>query len=332
LRTEADPSKRDFLRAVEISYDAACTYVERYALHASEMALADREPSRRQELERIAAVCHELAATVPSSFHAALQLFQFARVFGGYGCVGRFDQWMYAFYRRDIEAGAITQQEAQELLECLFVKMNEFSNENYRGEVVAVVNDDLRNIALAGQTPGGEDACNELTYMCLEASGRLMLPEPKLNVRFFEGSPRRLLRECCRVLAKGANVLSIFNDEVAIPALSRLGIPLGDVRDYCNDGCSELIMGGRGTIRFRVHDSLSALGETVLRAERRPYGSFAEVMADLKSRLMSFVSEGHGDDMAVTFPFFAASIEDCLSKASATGVRYSIWGSRLRRA
>jgi len=329
LETETDPAKRDFLRAVEISYDAACKYVERFASYASEMASAEWEPSRRRELERIAAVCHELATGVPSSFHAALQLFQFTRVFGGYGCVGRFDQWMYPFYEQDIEAGAITQQEAQELLECLFVKMNEFSIENYRGEVVKVVNDDLRNIALAGQTPDGEDACNELTYMCLEASGKLLMPEPKLNVRFFDGSPRRLPRECCRVLARGANVLSIFNDEVAIPALTRLGIPMEDIRDYCNDGCSELIMGGRGTIRFRVHDSLSALRETVLQAEHHPYASFAEVMADLKSRLTLFMPEGNGEDMAVTFPYFAASIEDCLAKASPTGVRYSIWGCIL---
>jgi pyruvate-formate lyase len=329
LLTEADPDKRDFLHAVEISYSAACEYVARFASHASEMAATERDPLRRQELNRIASVCQELVVSAPSSFHAALQLFQFIRVFGGYGCVGRFDQWMYPFYRRDIADGALTQQEAQELLECLFVKMNEFSNENYRGEVVAVVNDDLRNIALAGQMPDGHDACNELTYMCLEASGKLMLPEPKLNVRFFDGSPRRLLRECCRVLARGANVVSIFNDEVAIPSLSRLGIPMQDVRDYCNDGCSELIMGGRGTIRFRVHDSLSALRETVLQAEHHPYDSFEEVMADLKSRFTAFMPEGHGEDMAVTFPFFAASIEDCLEKASPTGVRYSIWGSIL---
>ena len=329
LQTETDPEKRDFLRAVKISYDVACKYAEKYATCASDMATAETDPGLKRDLERIAAVCHELATAPPSSFHAALQLLQFTRVFGGHGCIGRFDQWMYPFYKTDIDAGRITQQEAQELLECLFVKLNEFADLNERGLPVNVPNDDLRNIALAGQTPDGDDACNELTYMCLEASVKLMLPEPKLNVRCFPGSPRRLLRECCRVLAKGANVLSIFNDEVVLPALSKLGIPLEDVRDYCNDGCSELIIGGKGTIHFRVHDSLAALIETVLQAEHRPYTTFAEVMADFKSRLTPFMPQGHGDDSAITFPYFAASVEDCLEKASPTGVRYSIWGSIL---
>jgi pyruvate-formate lyase len=326
LLAETDAEKRDFLRAVEISYDAACRYVERHAEYADEMAASEQDPRRKQELERISSVCRELATARPTSFHTALQLLQFTRIFGGRGCIGRFDQWMYPFYKSDIEEGKLTDQEAQELLECLWIKLNEFAGNN----------DSLRNIALAGQTRDGEDACNELTYMCLEASAKLMLPEPKLNVRFFPGSPRRLLLECCRVLAKGANILSIFNDEVVIPAMSRLGIPIEDVRDYCNDGCSELIMGGRGTISFQVHDSLTALRETVLQAvgaglkpARTNYGTFDDVMADFKSRLARFMPKGRGRDQAVTFPYFAASIQDCLEKASPRGARYSIWGTIL---
>jgi formate C-acetyltransferase len=293
------------------------------------MAAVENDPGRQRELERIAAVCDELATGAPTSFHAALQLVQFTRIFGGRGCIGRFDQWMVPFYRRDVESDRITQDEAQELLACLFIKMNEFGGADARGYVYQAPNDDLRNIALAGQTADGADACNGLTYMCLEASATLMLPEPKLNVRFYRDSPRRLLEACCRVLAKGANVLAIFNDEVVVPALSRLGIPLEDARDYCNDGCSELIIGGKGTIWFRVHDALSALRETVLHAEQRPYGTFDKVMADLKSRLVAYMPEGPGEDSAVTFPYFAATIEDCLEKASPTGARYSICGSIL---
>jgi formate C-acetyltransferase len=303
--------------------------VARYAAHAAQMADAETDPDRRRDLQRVAAVCRELAAGVPTSFHAALQLVQFTRVLGGRGCIGRFDQWLYPFCRRDVDRGRITQDEAQELLECLFLKMNEYGGMVEAEGTRIAPNDDLRNIALAGQTADGQDACNELTYMCLEASAKLMLPEPKLNVRFYAGSPRSLLRACCRVLAKGANVLAIFNDEVVIPALSRMGIPLGDARDYCNDGCSELIIGGKGTIWFRVHDALSALRETVLQAEHRPYATFDEVVADFKSRLIPFMPQWPAEDAAVTFPFFAATIEDCLEKASPTGARYSIYGSIL---
>ena len=323
LLTETEPAKRDFLKAVEISYDAACRYVLKYAECAREMAEAETDPVRSVELGRIASVCRELAASAPSSFQAALQLFQFTRLFGGRGCIGRFDQWMYPYLLNDVEDGKISREEAQELLECAFVKLN------YFGGSGQAPNDSLRNITLAGQTRLGEDACNELSYMCLEASGKLMLPEPKLNVRFFPGSPPKLLRACCRVLAKGANVLAIFNDDVVIPALSRLGIPLEDIRDYCNDGCSELLIGGRSTLRFQVHDALPLLTETVLDAKEQAYLTFGDVLAAFKSRLTRFMPEDHGRPDPVTSPYFAASIDDCLEEASPAGARYSLQGSIL---
>jgi formate C-acetyltransferase len=228
---------------------------------------------------------------------------------------------MYPFYKRDIEAGRITEQEALELLECLFVKMNHFP-------VAEVSNDSLRNITLGGQTESGEDACNELSYACLEASARLMLPEPKLNARFFRGSSRRWLHECCRVLAKGGNVLALYNDEVAVPALSRVGILLEDARDYCNDGCSELLIGGKSTVRFQVHDALPKLTETVMQAEHCVYETFEDVVGDFKSRLMEYIPKDHSQDNPVTFPYFAAGIEDCLANGPA-GARYNITGTIL---
>ena len=337
LESETDPAKSEFLRAVALSYDAACHYVARYATLARRLAEAEPSLTRGTELRRIAAICDELSSAAPSSFHAALQLVQFVRVLGGNGCLGRFDQWLYPFYARDIASDALTPDEAQELLECLFIKMNEFGTEGELAALYAVEgqpfaatsNDSLRNIALAGQTPQGQDACNPLTFMCLQASARLMLPEPKLNVRFFAGTPRRLLHACCRVLAKGANILAVFNDEVALPALDRLGIPIEDARDYCNDGCSELIIGGKSTIRFKVYDSLAVLTETVLQAGPVPYATFEEVLDGFKPRLTRFMPDDHGQNEAITHPFFAASIEDCLTEASATGARYSIYGSIL---
>jgi formate C-acetyltransferase len=156
-----------------------------------------------------------------------------------------------------------------------------------------------------------------------------MLPEPKLNVRFYPGSPPALMDACARLLAKGANVLAIYNDEVAVSSLVRLGIPLGDARDYCNDGCSELIIGGKSTIRFRVHDSLAALTDVVCEAKDEPYASFEELLSAFKDRLTAYMPQGPAEENPVTFPFFAATIEDCLATASATGPRYNINGAIL---
>ena len=357
---ETDPERHAFLEAVAIAYDAACGYVEKHARCAAEMAAREADPRRRADLERITDVCDELAAGPPSSFHAALQLVQFTRILGASGCIGRFDQWMFPFYERDVSAGTITQQEAQELLECFLIKLNQFgtalvgphydapfcwgwdNEHDVDAQVSAAVagsdgdgivllhrNDSLRNMTLGGQTPEGKDACNALTIMCLRAAARLMLPEPKVNVRFFEGSPRYLLRTCCRVLAKGMNAVAVYNDNVAIPALVRLGIPLEEARDYCNDGCQELIIGGRTFTRFAVHDALLALRETVLSGAKDGYPTFQDVMHDFKANLRQFAPAEPRGDGPITFPFFAAIVDDCLEKASPTGARYSIWGSIL---
>jgi pyruvate-formate lyase len=356
---EADPERRDFLAGVAIAYAAACEYVAKYAHLAAEMATRETNPRRRDELGRIAAVCDELVDGPPTSFHAALQLVQFLRILGASGCIGRFDQWMVPFYERDVTEETITQQEAQELLECFWIKLNHFGTAceppyyvipwswgwvagdgdpqvldavaAVEGENLELLhrNDSLRNLTLGGQTPEGMDACNELTFMCLRAAARLMLPEPKVNVRFFPGSPPQLLRACCHVLAKGLNALAVYNDEVAVPALRRLGIPLEDARDYCNDGCQELIIGGKSFSRFIVYDALTAVRETVLSGAEGAYPTFPDVISGFKDHLRPFVPAEPRGNGAISFPFFAASIDGCLEKASPTGARYSIWGSIL---
>jgi formate C-acetyltransferase len=333
LQSESDPARREFLEAVAISHDAACGYVRKYALLAADLAAREADPTRKLELERIADVCAELASGPPTSLQAALQLVQFSRVFGAEGAIGRLDQWLYRFYRGDVDTGVVDAEGAQALLECFFVKLNQFLLDEARGHLVVYdqfePNDSLRNITLAGQTPAGDDATNELTYLCLAAASRLRLPEPKLNVRFFDGSPDQLVVACCHLLAEGVNVLAIYNDNVAIPALTRLGIPLEEARDYCNDGCSELIIDGRTFTRFLVHDSLDALRDTVIEADPAGFPTFDDVMCDMRTRIGSLVPQSPPVDGAITFPYFAASMDDCLEQASPLGVRYSIWGSIL---
>jgi len=315
LEEETDPQKREFLESVAISYDAACRYAKRNADHARELAEDENDEQRKEELQQIANVCDEISAGAPTSFHAALQMFWFTHMFGARGSIGRFDQWMYRFYRKDIDTGVLTQEEAEELLENLWIKLNYFAGNN----------DSLRNVALGGQTPDGEDACNELTYMCLETTAKLKLPEPKLNLRIFEGSPEELIRAGCRTICLGLSQPSIFNDEVSVPALVNIGIPIEVARDYCNDGCSELVIGGVGTSAFGVFGTIPVFNETVREAVVNKYETFDEVMANFKQRLDNFMPDGPRGVRQVTYPFFAASIEDCLEKAAPDGVRYTIF-------
>jgi formate C-acetyltransferase len=257
-----------------------------------------------------------LTQHAPQTVHEALQLFWFTFLLGAKGTVGRFDQWMYPCYRADIDSGRLTQEQAQELLDCLWIKMNYFAGNN----------DSLRNVALAGQTRDGRDAANDLTFMCLQASAKLMLPEPKLNVRFFNGSPRALLEDCCKLIKKGLSQPAIFNDEVILPGLLGLGIPIEDARDYCNDGCSEIIMGGRGTISFRVYDLLPILNATVHSAPQEGFPTFDALLGDFKHRVAKCLPSGQGTQTSVTHAYLGPSMEDCLEKASPAGVRYCMWG------
>ena len=313
---EGDPAKRDFFEGVVITYQAACDFAEKHALYAEALARETQDAGRRGELMKTAAACRELTVGPPESFLAGLQMMWFTFAFGGRGSIGRFDQWMYPLYRRDVDAGRLTAEEAQELLENYFVKLNYFAGNN----------DSLRNISLAGQTPAGEDGFNEVTRMCLRASARLMLPEPKLNVRFFTGSPRELLDLSCRLTCKGLSNPAYFNDEVAVPGLLQLGIPLEDARDYCNDGCSELIIGGKCTIRFENFDTLPMLNETVSKGASELYADFEAVVTDFETRLHGKIPDVHGENPEVTFPYFAASLDDCLEAGSPRGIRYQIQG------
>lgn len=315
LQTESDVKKRNFLEGIVISYDAACRYAQRTAKYLDELAENESDDTRSTELEQISKVCRQIAEGPPTTFHAALQTVWFTHMFGARGCIGRFDQWMYPFFRRDVESGIISRAHAQELLESLWIKLNYFAGNN----------DSLRNISLAGQTPEGNDASNELTYMCLDATAKLKLPEPKLNLRFFSGSPPELLEAGCRVICQGLSQPSIFNDDVAIPALVNLGIPLEIARNYCNDGCEELVAEGCGTMKFRVIGTIPIFDETVRAAAEGKLQTFEDVKSDFKRRLVDLVPTEKPDIRQVTHPFFGATIDDCLDKASPDGVRYTIY-------
>ena len=316
LVDESDSAKRDFLEATVIAYEAACQFAAKHSEYAKAQAEQAPDPVRKSELMQIADACHELVVGPPQSFHAALQMVWFTFMYGGRGSIGRFDQWMYPLYTADLKSGRLTHDQAQELLENYFIKLNYFAG----------TNDSLRNIALAGQTADGKDASNAVSYMCLVAAARLMLPEPKLNLRLYRHSPHELIDLACRLTCKGLSNPAYFNDDVAVPSLLRLGIPIEDARDYCNDGCSELIIGGKGTIGFTNFDTLPMLNETVKKAVDEPFETFEDVVEDFERRLEKHIPKDAKAKREISFPYFAASIDDCLEEASTHGARYSIWG------
>ena len=236
----SEPGKRSaFLRSVIISLEAAMDFSKKYADLADKLVRKEEDSRRRMELREISRVCHKISHEPPVTFQEALQLLWFTHIINntqGARQLGRFDQYMYPFLKRDLDSGTLSEEEAQELIDCLWIKFAGLTD---------VTMDNLQNLILGGQTPDGQDATNLLSYICLNATESLGLIDPKVSVRVHKDTPNGFLRKICELIAKGEYQPGIYNDEAIIPALVRSGIPLEDSRDYTNDGCSEILVQGK---------------------------------------------------------------------------------------
>ena len=238
-------ARRSFLEAVIESCDAAIAYANRYADLAEEMAKGETG-ERREELLKIAANCRNVPANGAQNFYEACQSFWFVQMLvqtegsGHSISPGRFDQYMYPYFKKDYEAGKITLEFAQELVDCLWVKLNDLnkvrdavSAEGFAGYSL------FQNLIVGGQTRDGRDSTNELSYICLNATLHILLPQPSISIRVWNGSPTELLIMAAHVTRTGVGLPAYYNDEVIIPSMLSRGVELEDARNYCIIGCVE---------------------------------------------------------------------------------------------
>lgn len=245
-------SKKNFYEAAIIACDGAVKFAHRYAEKALMAANEEKDPTRKEELKKIAAVCQWVPENPARTFYEALQAFWFTHLMpyiesnGLAISPGRFDQYVYPYLKNDLESGRLTMEEAQELLECLFLK---FPNiiKLYNNKAALSFGGFPTNscLILGGQTKTGEDATNELSYMCLQATANTKLTDPSLAVRFHKFAPEKFMKRTCEVIRIGTGMPKVFNDEVIIPALLNRGVTLEDARDYGIVGCVEPAVGGK---------------------------------------------------------------------------------------
>lgn len=235
-----------FLMAVMECCDAAILYAARYADLAEQMAEKEADPIRKAELLQIAANCRHVPGKGARSFYEACQSFWFVQLLmqtegsGHSISPGRFDQYMYPYYKADMEKGSITPEQAQELIDCIWVKLNDLNKVRDAASAEGFAGYGLfQNLIVGGQDSEGCDATNDLSYMCLEASIHVRLPQPSLSVRVWNGSPQPLLLKAAYLTRLGDGVPAFYNDEVIIPSLMSRGIPLEEARGYCIIGCVE---------------------------------------------------------------------------------------------
>jgi pyruvate formate-lyase/glycerol dehydratase family glycyl radical enzyme len=246
LADPADLKKKEFLEAALIACDAVMDFAQRYAQLAEDLAEKQGDGRRRKELETISRICRRVPAHPAESFYEAVQSVWLAHVVN---CIetnaysmsfGRFDQYMYPYYERDIQSGKLTKEEAQEIINCFWCKSNEIIHVDDSEMVYFHGGHPLgQHLTVGGITRTGEDATNELSYMCLEAHETVELFQPDFSVRFHKKSPYPFQKRTAEVIRRGLGLPQIFNDEIIIETLVNDGLPLEEARDYTPTGCVE---------------------------------------------------------------------------------------------
>lgn len=238
--------RRCFLEAVITSCQGAIDYAHRYAALALEEAECCQDMTRKSELLRIAENCAKVPGKGAESFYEACQSFWFIQMLlqvessGHSISPGRFDQYMYPYYEADLKAGKITREFAQELMDCIWVKLNDLNKARDAASAEGFAGYSLfQNLIAGGQNKEGVDVTNDLSFMCIEASMHVALPQPSLSVRVWNGTPQEFLMKAAKLTRTGIGLPAYYNDEVVIPALLNRGLTLVDARDYNIIGCVE---------------------------------------------------------------------------------------------
>lgn len=243
--------QRDFWQAVIICAEAAVHFAGRYATEAKRLAARESEPRRQEELTRIAEVCERVPARPPLTFREALQAVWFNQLIcqlecGGFAhSPGRLDQLLFPFYEHDVMTGRLTAETAQELIECLYVKMSEVVNVLDTALLPVTSGPPIaQSLTIGGTDENGQDAANELTRLFLDAHDSIRAVSPNLAVRFHEHTPPEFTRRVCEAIRRGT-MMALFNDQVIVPAMTAQGIPLKEARGYALVGCVEPAAPGR---------------------------------------------------------------------------------------
>jgi pyruvate formate-lyase/glycerol dehydratase family glycyl radical enzyme len=239
-----DLKKKDFYKSIIITSEGIITLAKRYSQKAKEIAIEEKDEIRKRELLNIAEICNKVPENPPTTFYEAIQFIWFTQVGGIISenplalNVGRFDQFMYPYYKSDIEKGIVTKDQIQELIEAYWIKLSEWvwTISANTAEFFAGYNQ-FQNLTIGGKARDGKDATNDLSYMSLKATERIKTHQPGLSVRIHQDCPSEFLEAVTHLVSKGTGFPAIHSDNAGYQMLINAGYEPEDARDWNNCGC-----------------------------------------------------------------------------------------------
>jgi pyruvate formate-lyase/glycerol dehydratase family glycyl radical enzyme len=373
LRKEAEENiksalgdKKAFYESVIIVLSAAQDFMKRYSILANQMIEEVSDSSLKDNLKETSRICLKLSEQPAGTFHEAIQSLWFLYVIlqmesnASSFSPGRADQYLYPYFKKDLDLGRLSMERALEIIEALWLKFNQIvylrnsnSAKYFAGFPIGF------NIAIGGQTPDGKDASNALSFLFLKAQEHILLPQPNLSARLFHGSSSELVDECSRVIGLGSGMPQIFNDDSIIPALMNQGISEKDANNYSIVGCVELTTHGNNlgwsdaamfnlvkALELALNDGVCLLTgvQTGLKTGYlTDYKTYEELEEAYKRQLDHFIDRMikacdvvdrlHAE--LLPSPFLSSVIDDCIEKGidvTAGGAHYNLSGIQAIQA
>lgn len=348
--------KRDELRAMDIVCDAMIRYAERYAERLEELAAEEKDPVRKKELEKMAAICRRVPAHAPTTVHEALQHYWFIHL----GVVtelnpwdsfnpGRLDQSLYPLYKKQLEEGTVTREEVYEMLQSFWVKFNNHPSPPKVGVTAEESNTytDFCLINVGGVKEDGSDGVNEMSYILLDVIREMRLLQPSSMIQVSKKNPDRFIRAAVEIIKTGFGQPSVFNTDALVQEMLRAG---KDVRDARNGGCSGCVeTGAFGTEAYILtgYFNLPKILELTLNdgfdkrtgkqiglktGKATDYRTYEELFAAYKAQVQHFMRiKLTGNNIIerifmkyMPVPFLSVLIEDCIRN----GKDYMCGGAR----
>ncbi len=251
--------KLQFYEAVEIEIKSVIRFAHRFAHRAEELANVETDYNRVEELRNVARMCRRVPEKPARTFKEALQSFWFIHLLvqtesnGHSISAGRFDQYMLPFYQQDVESGRLTAEEATELIEMLWIKLtsliklrDKYYSRAFAGHPM------FQNLTIGGQNAAGEDACNELTDLVIQATGNIHLTQPTVSFRWHTSTPESYKLKVTGLISKGLGMPGLFNDEIIIPMMVKKGVDKNEAYYYSILGCVEPIIEGKSDVRPNI--------------------------------------------------------------------------------